>query len=76
MRSMITKKAKDPVDISFPHLRVCKSDPNLVVLFMDRNKGMIVSKAMYDDRPLFTLMEEWDENLFEYFDEAVIIQNN
>lgn len=75
MRSQIVAREDDPVDVSYPHLRVCRTDPNLVVLFFGPGRGMMVTKAMFDDRPLFVERNDWNDDAFDFFEEAVVIQN-
>lgn len=75
MRSQLIKRIEDPKNDAYPILKTCRAENSLIVLFTGQNKGFIVSKPKFDDRPLFSELSDWDENLFEIYDDAIAIQN-
>lgn len=77
MKSIMTERMIDEPPRMYPLLKQCKSDSHLIVLFVSRDVGMIVHKwDEGDDRPLFVMSSDWDENQFDIYDDAVILQND
>jgi len=76
MTSIMTKKHVDRPPRSYPYIMQCRTDSDLLVMFTGNNEGMIIHKGKFDDRPLFRSNSDWNMELFDLYDDAIILQND
>lgn len=76
MTSIMTERYADTPPRSYPFMMQCRTDHELLVMFTSLNRGMIIHKSKFDDRPLFVPNEDWNMDLFDIYDDAVILQND